>query len=359
VENSEWGRVMAAKYLSANAALSAAVWWTTSGGSTTTTAPTTGDNANLNGHTLTIDQTFTCDNIVGAGTLAVSGSRTINANVGDGTSGLTCTLNAAQTVTINGNILAASSATILTVSGASTIVNIAGNVTGCASGGSMAAISLTNGILSIVGTLTSGSGNSNTHGLYVTGGTCSINGVLLLQSYAGTDRGAALCVAGGNATVSHDVDVTANGPNTIRVTSGTLTVNANVYNTAIDTLAPNQSGPISQSGGKIVVNGTITAGSSGKCKCGINTSGGVIVINGTVVGGTFNADNLGNDPYAIYGQYANITVNGNIIAGTVFPFGYWNSTFTFNPSSGNYVVISGQTLTVGSGGTNVIVIEEG
>ena len=57
-------------------------WWTTSGGTTTTSAPTTGDDADTNGKTVTVDQAVTCDNIVGTGTLAITGNRTVTANLG-------------------------------------------------------------------------------------------------------------------------------------------------------------------------------------------------------------------------------------------------------------------------------------
>lgn len=171
---------MATKYLSATASLSVAVWWTTSGGSTTTTAPGIGDDANLNGKTLTVDQAFTCDNIVGTtGAMAVSGSQTINANIGNAASGFSSTLSAAQTVTINGNVIAGLTASRINVSGASTVLNVAGNATGSGVAANLAAITITNtGTVSMVGTLTGGSA-SGSHGAIVQFGTFNLTGNLV------------------------------------------------------------------------------------------------------------------------------------------------------------------------------------
>ncbi len=162
---------MATKYANSSTNWSTMTWLDAPAGSTTT-APTTGDDADLNGKTVTIDQTVTCDNIVGAGTLAVSGSRTINANVGNASAAFSCTLTASQTVTVNGNVVGGTTASKITVNGASTTLNVNGNVVGGA-GSVVRAITATTGTVNVVGNLST---VSNANAMLAGGATVTITG---------------------------------------------------------------------------------------------------------------------------------------------------------------------------------------
>jgi hypothetical protein len=249
---------MATIFLSANANSSVAVYWTTSGGSTTV-ALTSADTIDLNAHTLTVDATLTCAAIIGTtGTLAVSGSQTINATIGDASSGFACTLNgASQTVALVGNVIAGITANRITVSGASTTLNVTGNVTGGATfrgincsvgavnvtgnctGGTgsngAAVISSGSGVVTVTGTVTGGSTvNVGGYGAQVTSGTLTINGT----------------ISGGSAASN-----TVNGNYGVLITGGTLNHTGSRTSTATSSAVVLAGGTDTWNGGVISVGG--------------------------------------------------------------------------------------------------------
>jgi hypothetical protein len=200
---------LATKYANATGNWSTMMWLDAPAGSVTT-APGVGDDADLNSKTVTIDQDVTLDNIVGAGALAISGNRTINANLGNSAATFSFTINNGSLVAaINGNIQASSTANIVRVTvynvsslvitgnitggtgssgmrvaggSVSVVGNVTGGVTGTASSGS--GIGHDGGSLTITGTVTGGSGTGTDlrfagHGVTNTGGTLTLTGSLV------------------------------------------------------------------------------------------------------------------------------------------------------------------------------------
>jgi hypothetical protein len=240
------GSPVATKYLSANANYSAAVWLDAPAGSVTT-APTSTDSIDLNAKTLTVDQDITVVDIIGSGTLAVSGSRTLTCNLGRAavTNTWTCTLSAAQTVALIGNILSGASGVKATVSGASTVFNVTGNVTG---GGASAVygVNITNGTVNLTGNSTGGS-HAQAAGINLqSAGTLTINGNLIGATGLGLQA-----LLGGSITVN-----------------GNSTANAN-------------SGFSILTGSTLVLNGTVTASVTA---AGGSCGGGTVTVNGSIVG---------------------------------------------------------------------------
>lgn len=160
---------MATKYANATGNWSTMTWLDAPAGSATT-APGSGDDVDLNGKTVTVDQTVTVLSIIGAGTLAVSGNQTINAVCGSAGAAWGCTLNgASQTVTVNGAVTAGITNHRLTVSGASTVLNVTGTVT---AGGAVRGITAMAGTIGIVGNVAGGGGN----GVVNNGATITVSG---------------------------------------------------------------------------------------------------------------------------------------------------------------------------------------
>jgi hypothetical protein len=323
---------MATKYLSANAALSAAVWWTTSGGSTTTTAPGVGDDADLNGHTLTVDQTFTCDNIVGSGTLAISGSRTINANLGNTGSAWACTLGAV-TLTVNGNIVGCSvTASRITLGGSTSTLNVTGNVTG-GTGSNTYTLFNSGGTISITGDVTPTA--SFTHGVF-NQGTLTVTGTVY-----GFGNGHGIFQ---NVNTPIVINGNVSGGDALTYSNGSVTLNGNVTG--------GSAGTIRISGGTLTINGgTITAGTA-TAGHGIAFAGGTMTMTGVITTvGAFQNGLPQNAAYGILLTGGAITFTGNLIEGNTTPVSRSAGTFSYTPTTGQSAIIGGTTLTAGSGST--------
>lgn len=336
---------MATKYLSATSAWSSATWWTTAGGSTTTAAPGVGDSADLNGRTLTIDQDITCDALIGAtGTLAVSGNRTINANVGNTSAGFGCTLSGAnQTVTINGNVQAGITTTRITLNGASTILNVNGNVVGGGSG--IRGISITTcDELNITGNVTGGSTSSTAFGIGYGPGAITIVGDVTATSASGIGyltTGACTIDVTGNVTTS----VNGTIPRGILLSNGspTLTINGNVTSANGSSLAGLT---VSTANATATINGNVTGSSAHASGFGATISAGSLTINGDVIAGSTGT-------HAIEVTGGTLEVVGNIEERDGLTTIHVSAgTFTYSPASDDTVEYGGATLyaTQGSGG---------
>lgn len=270
-------------------------WWTTSGGSTTTSAPTTGDDADLNSKTVTIDQAVTCDNIIGAGTLAMSGSRTINASLGSSASSFVASWTSVTT-TINGNIIGGTQAAAMLQTGNPSTTNITGNMTGGSTSNSVMTIPF-GSIVTITGSVTSG--------------TNGVGSTIALSS-------------GGNS----------------------LTVNGNLI--AITQLAIQQSGT-----GTVTINGSVTGGTtlSNNSPAGVTINSGTLIIVGTVSGGSGTPNAQGHTPAGVVCRGGTTTIIGSLVdvsgASAVERCG---GTFNYTPTNSQTATIGGKTLYPTAGG---------
>lgn len=206
---------MATKYASATGNWSTMTWWTTSGGSTTTTAPGVGDDANLNGFAVTIDQNVTCDKIVGAGSMPISSSRTITAQMGDAAStwGSNSQITGAGTV-VNfiGEFVATSRTTIGFAVNTGATVNVTGNVSGATpNAGNNPTLRNVGGTLNITGNIVGGTYQTQTtqYAVQHTSGTTTIIGNVTGGTTANLASSAILITTGTVNVTGNIVDATA------------------------------------------------------------------------------------------------------------------------------------------------------
>lgn len=268
--------------------------------------PQSGDTADSNGYTVTIDQNVTVTTLVntnaGAGWFVCSTARTINANVtGTVRNVLSTAPGAGVTVTLNGNVTAgASGVNIVNHTGAGTLA-----ITGNATGGSVNlahAVTQSNGVVTIAGIVTGGSANS-ARGFSSTGGSASITG----------------SVVGGSNT---------NGYSASWGSTGTLTVTGSV---TAGTVANSTYGIINSSSGTVNITGDCTGTLAAAV---LNSSTGTVNITGNVTAGNNNAQ-------AVYGVHNNangtITVSGSATGGTSTDIRYQNIG-AYNASTGTLSV---------------------
>lgn len=280
--------------------------------------PGSGDTADSNGYTVTIDQDIDLSpggeliNTHGsAGGFTCSTARSITANVtATGRTVLTVSHNAGTVVTITGNLLggttsSTSYAVALTGSGQT---NIAGDITG--RGGIALHGGYSNPLINITGKVTGGSSAADAYGLRLFSGTTIITGDVYGGSFTnchGINSGAAnLTINGncyGNATFSG-----------VHVSSGALIVNGNCY----------QSSTSSGSGVTAASTGAATITINGNCYGNGVTSpfgGGlylqnnahVAVVNGNAVGGTGGGYGINNSGAGTVS--CNAAIAGNACAG--------------------------------------------
>jgi hypothetical protein len=220
---------VATKYLSATANYSTAAWLDAPAGSATT-APGTSDDVDINGKTLTVDQNVTVANIVGTGTLIISGNRTINANVGSDTSAFGVgNIGAGQTVVINGNVRGGT-ATKLSCNGGPLTIN--GNAFGGTSVNVRALTPIGSGVVNLNGDATGGSAGF-AHAISMTGGTLTHTGILIAGSNA-TSHG--LSISSGTATITGGATGSGSvGSNGFNQTGGTVALTGNLVDGSVGT----------------------------------------------------------------------------------------------------------------------------
>lgn len=255
---------MATIFLSGSSNSSTAVYWTTSGGSVTV-ALTSADTIDLNGNTLTVNATLTCVAIIGVtGTLAVSGSQTINAILGNSTSGYSLTINgASQTVNNVGGVIAGVTANRVIVSGASTTFNCTGDSTG-GTAANIRGISATAGTVTVTGNSNGGS-NTGAAGVFCNGGAITVNGNMTggatanVGGYGGQVQSGTLTV---NGTISGGSGAsTTNSGNygCLITTGGTLVHTGQRTSTATSSAVVNAGGTDTWNGGTVTVGGKVAS----------------------------------------------------------------------------------------------------
>ncbi len=283
-------------------------WWTAPSGGSTTTTPTTGDTAESNNFTVTIDANVICDalqNTAGGGYSLTSGSRTITASIINTNAATTLTVSSNGTTTIVGNITGATGIALTSSANGVTYV-ITGNLQG-GSGATSSAFNVTGGgnqIITVTGNVTGGSGASSNgiNGGNVLTTTITVNGTVT----GGTATAASVAGAGignngaGNWIINGNVFGGSGSGSNMGIALGgscSLTINGNVQG---GTGTGTNYGLQTNVSGTVVVTGTATGGTStgaavnsaGLFCTGTNT-GGATVQGGAIAGASGNASNVG------------------------------------------------------------------
>lgn len=266
---------MATKYASASGNWSTMTWWTTSGGSTATTAPGAGDDADLNGKSVTLNQDVACAAIVGNGTLTVSGSRAITANIGSATSGFGISSLSYQSLTITGNVYAGNNSWRIQAGAGSTLA-----ITGNVYGQSTRAVTVAHSTASctINGNLY-GSTTAGWVAMEADAGTVTINGNVIGGS-VGNAIALFMDSPGASVTINGDVSNPGGGDNahTISIKFGTVTVNGNVSGRASVAATTTYAIYGNSFANTINVNGTVTAGNIDQTTGGVQYVAAAIVV---------------------------------------------------------------------------------
>ena len=196
--------------------------------------PTVGDEARAStGHTVTITESVTCDQVsnAGTGTFVLTNGVTLTANIThNNTNTNVVSISGTNSAAIVGNItspsVGLSNASTASITHSSTgTLTITGNIIGCKQNNAFCqAINVTtSGILNVVGSITAGSGGNSTtllcHGINAVSGTINITGNVY-----------------GNSLPSN-TGVVCNNNNAINMTaSGTIVIvglmQAGIYNSA-------------------------------------------------------------------------------------------------------------------------------
>ncbi len=307
---------MATKYVQGVGNWSTVQWWTAPSGGSTTTTPTTGDTAESNNFTVTIDANVICDalqNTAGGGYSLTSGSRTITASIINTNTTTTFTISSTGTTTIVGNITGGSGVALNSTTTSATII-ITGNVQG-GSGTNSSAI--TGGFtLTITGNVTGGSGALTTSGIAVNNATASTITV------TGT-------VTGGTSTAGGSA-----GPGISNNGSGTWIINGNVVG---GSGSGTNMGIAISSTCNLTINGNAIGGSGTGTNSGLQAAGsGTVIITGTATGGMSIGTSVSSQGVlATAASTGPVTVQGGAIGG---PSGNSSNVGVWGLGSGTVIV---------------------
>ncbi len=287
---------MATKYVQGAGSWSTVQWWTAPSGGSTTTTPTTGDTAESNNFTVTIDANVTCDalqNTAGGTYSLTSGSRTLTTAITNTNATTTLAISSTGTTTINGNITGGTGIGVGS-SGANATLIITGNLLG-GTGATSDGLSCTNTTtVTVVGNVTGGSALTQSRGITFT------NGVVSTLTITGT-------VTGGTSTAGGTP-----GAGVGNNAAGTWIINGNVFGGSGSGTNP---GMTIGNGVGLTINGNTTGGTGTGTNAGLSTTtNGSVTITGTSTGGTSTGASVSSPGVSATGTGA-ITIQGGAIAG--------------------------------------------